>query len=293
MKITPSFSNNINGKLSHEEKKLEIFHLGGIANPTFNPKNTGRTLDCKKYFYERVSVITKNGTVHLYGNKLKKYVTEWMKEVRKGETEENFQTWMQRKTQNVEFEKFIMEHSVRYFDDTDRKLTEVHVDKKGFLVQHGINSKGDKLKALANNTYAFVLGEVFNPKTEKTETKLYATPKTKTEKGKIQHSSFLGGATVKSAGMLVVSNEGQVVNIRNQSGHYKPSSKEMAYLVKHLKESKYDISKIRVTYYKNELFRIINSIFNRINININVGMIKQNAQKWFENTGKSLISQTA
>ena len=103
LKLKP-ISKKINNLFNATERDIEIFHLGGTRNPTFDPENRGSKVDTKGYFYERVPVKTKDGEIHTYGKELKKYVEEWMKEVRGGKTEENFQKWMENKSKNVEIE---------------------------------------------------------------------------------------------------------------------------------------------------------------------------------------------
>lgn len=268
------------------KKEAEIFHLGGTVNPTFDPTNKGCKLDNKNYFYERIAVKTKDGHIHTYGNSLKEFVEKWMEEVRTGKTEENFQKWMEKCSEEVGVQKKLKEVAVYYFNDLERQQTEVHIGG-GSLAQRGLGSDKEGLKPLKGE-YAFVVGEFWNESTHQIETKFYATPKIQTEKGKIQHTSFLRGGNVRSAGMFVITDEKQMVHIRNQSGHYKPGEKEMAYLLKHLKESGYDISKIHLQCFRNRFFRFA-SLY--LKIDIKWGVLTQSGETWFEQVGKYLIEE--
>jgi hypothetical protein len=56
-------------------------------------------------------------------------------------------------------------------------------------------------------------------------------------KGEFHHSSFLGGAPVKTAGELVVEDSGKVVAMTPKSGHYRPDLDSLKPFVKHLQLS--------------------------------------------------------
>ena len=127
--------------------------------------------------------------------------------------------------------------------------------------------------------YAFALGEVVGE-----GTKLFATVKNKKEG--IQHSSFLAGHAVKSAGMLEIDGEGKIVGVSKESGHYKPTDKEMAHLIKYLKENEFDISKLTVLCTRHHLFFQISNTFN---LNIKWMATEQSAENWYENIGSRLL----
>lgn len=68
----------------------------------------------------------------------------------------------------------------------------------------------------------------------------------RTETGRFHHSSFLSGQAVRAAGELVTDAAGKIVEINNESGHYKPTTKQMANLLIHLKERGVDLTQIRL-----------------------------------------------
>lgn len=67
--------------------------------------------------------------------------------------------------------------------------------------------------------------------------------------GPTYHSSFMGGRPVKCAGMIIIEH-GVVTQIRNDSGHYRPSDESLAQVLRHLKTIGADISKITVEQHK-------------------------------------------
>jgi hypothetical protein len=61
----------------------------------------------------------------------------------------------------------------------------------------------------------------------------------------IKHTSFLSGNEVLAAGMIKIKNN-QIVEISNDSGHYRPSHKDIALIVNHLDMLGIDISTINL-----------------------------------------------
>jgi hypothetical protein len=280
-----STSEKIKALFSSTKKDIEIFHFGGTKTTSFDPHDRERKLNNKGYFYEKIPIRTDNGEIHLYGKTLKKYADKWMKETKEGKTKDNFQQWIRKESNEPEIKSDIQRTSVRYFNDTDREQTEIHINHGKDLAQIGIDSKETEIKNIPKGAYIFVLGEIFNRKDKKIETKLFVAPKIKTKQGQIQHSSFLRAGNVRSAGMLILGENGQI-NILNRSGHYTPTEKEIAYIIKYLKDSGFDTSKIHIPDSK---FKFIHKISAYYKINMTWGIVNQSADKWYEKTGKSLI----
>lgn len=65
-------------------------------------------------------------------------------------------------------------------------------------------------------------------------------------KGRFHHSSFLRGAAVLAAGNLVVE-EGQLMKLTPDSGHYRPHSDNFKWLVHHLRGLGADLSQAQLT----------------------------------------------
>jgi hypothetical protein len=277
----------------NEDKDLIIHHLGGLKVSSFDPTGKQLKLNMKHYLYERVPISiavkgesgeVKRSEIFLYGMTLEKYVKEWIAKTEAEETTDNFQNFAAKRLSEDSVE--INQKKVRYFNDEERKKTEVVIDN-GELMQIGLDNKNNEKKNL-EGTYAFVLATVFDEKTKKMKKIMFATPKVSTEEGKIQHSSFLRGGNVLSAGMLKINTIGNMLTIYNHSGHYKPTDKEIAHIVKHLEESGYDISKIHVNYIKDDLF---SRIINKMQINIKWGIVQGRADKWLKEIGNKLIEQ--
>lgn len=203
------------------KERATVYHYGGesvciCADPG---KNAIRIHP--SYFYEKIPLRTDSGqTFFLYKNQIKKLNAQWRKEIKAGTTEKTFQVWLVPKTKEPSFQKLIDAHPVRYFSDRDREQTQVLVDRKGRLTQVGLDSKGSK-PTLMEGKFIFVYIE-FTNKQGKKEKKLFASPKTKTENGKVQHSSFCRGNRVTAAGVMIIDSNGKI-KITNESGHYRPS----------------------------------------------------------------------
>lgn len=264
-------------KTSKVDDNITILFLGAHKNPVVDLRGKGKKLDFDHYFYERISVKTQKGKIHLCGQVLKKYVDQWKTAKTNNKTTDEFQIWMEKQAEEPVAKKDIIEKSVRYFNKHERKQTEIHCVNDS-LQQIGLDKNSREKKPLEAGEYAFVVGKIYDKTAKKLVTKFYATPKIKTAKGGIQHSSFLKGGNVKSAGMLTINDKGQITRIRNISGHYKPTDKELARLIKHLNDSGYNVSQIHITTYKNNFYRFV-SLY--LNINFKWGIVNQRADKWY------------
>jgi hypothetical protein len=174
----------------------------------------GKEMFYERYFYEGVSLEDKEGKeLHIYGPVLEETGQEWADTM----PSVSFSDFVQVKQEsNEEFAREIDKQNVRYFTDEERDHTRVHW-VNGALWQIGLDSNREEIAQVPEAAYAFVLGSDH----------LYIAPKIVTKKGKIQHSSFLRGGPVRSAGMLKVGPDGYVEWVSNDSGHYRPDTIEV------------------------------------------------------------------
>ncbi|MBA3237875.1 MAG: hypothetical protein H0T62_05930 [Parachlamydiaceae bacterium] len=183
----------------------------------------GKEMLYERYFYEGISLTNETGVEqHIYGPVLEQTGQEWADTMKTL----SFNEYVQEKQElDVEFATKMSKENVRYFNDEEREQTQVHwVD--GALWQIGLDSEKTEISQVPEGVYAFVLGNE----------QLYITPKIITKKGKIQHSSFLRGGPVRSAGKLQVGADGNIVWLSNDSGHYRPEDAEMAGVLNFVKE---------------------------------------------------------
>ncbi len=260
-----------------------IHHLGGINIASSDGSGTQSPLNRRLYTFEDVPINTKSGEVFIYGNVIKPHIKDWMKKTESGETTLNFQDFLTEKmSQEPELEGSLLGQQVRYFNNKDREQTKIKI-LNGNLMQIGLDSTTTELKSLVPGNYAFVIADVKDASGNINRT-FYATPKVKTANGKIQHSGFVRGGNVVTSGMLTINDKEKIIGIRNESGHYQPTSKDLAHLVKHLQDSGFDTSKIYITCYKSQLGMFINNQFN-----LKWGIVEQRADLWFEETGRKLV----
>lgn len=175
----------------------------------------GKEMFYDRYFYEGVSLKDETGDeLHIYGPILEQTGQEWADTV-PGVSFSDYvlakQGW------DAEFANTIDGANVRYFTDEEREQTRVHW-LNGALWQAGLDSEQQEITQVPEGVYAFALGNE----------QLFITPKIVTEKGRIQHSSFLRGGPVSSAGKIQVGADGNIVWLSNDSGHYRPGDPEIA-----------------------------------------------------------------
>lgn len=65
------------------------------------------------------------------------------------------------------------------------------------------------------------------------------------QKGRFQHSSFLGGGPITSAGTLVI-REGKVIDISPHSGHYRVNTKYFKAFVEELEAKGVDLEEVKI-----------------------------------------------
>lgn len=174
----------------------------------------GKEMFYERYFYEGVSLQDETGKeLHIYGPVLEQTGQEWADTM----PGVSFTDYVQAKHEsNADFARTIDKEAVRYFSDEERDQTQVHWIN-GALWQVGLDTGREEIAQVPEGVYAFALGN----------DQLYITPKIVTKKGKIQHSSFLRGGPVRSAGKLQVGPDGYIVWLSNDSGHYRPEEPEV------------------------------------------------------------------
>jgi hypothetical protein len=228
-------------------KQPEIFHLGGTRLGSVDLANTQKRMD-EGYFYERIPVQTSKGEVFIYGNTLKPYVKNWMKDSRSGAFDGTFQEYMET---HPDLET-LAASKVRYLSPQEQKQTEVSI-VDGHLCQPGLDSTDTQPMNLPKGKYAFVIADI-KDENGKLKPQLFAALKGDTSTGKIQHSSFARGGNVISAGTFEVESGGKIARISNFSGHYRPTKKELFLCLDYLQKNGYDLQQCYVQHYANTLF---------------------------------------
>lgn len=213
---------------------IPIYLLGGVSHPTKEVRPSSAKSSSRKpmqriahYFLEPHTIKTHSGKeLHVDLSNMRYMADEWRKS---GLAEHMaFNEYLnQRMETDPKFRQAVEEHRVRYFSNQERHQTLVTFDA-GIPKQIGLDSpKGKSLHQLeAGVNYAFVLGD----------RSLFMSPKGPSSEGKVQHSSFLRGAPVRSAGIITVDESGKIATLRNYSGHYAPNVQEIREILYYLKE---------------------------------------------------------
>jgi hypothetical protein len=307
-------------------------------------------LNLMDYFYEKIvaqylltpegkMLCTKEGMVqgevHIYGRDLKPFVKEWMDQNR-GIDSDKQQTFQEFMGTEEMAPRLAALKKVRYFNDNERNETKVLIDKEaGKLTQIGLavgykaktKSDENEVKSVENEvnlakeptklkqgSYVFVIGNI-RGEDDKPKPTLFASLKGETNKGDfVQHSAFMRGGAVLTAGMMEIDKEGNIVSITNFSGHYRPGEKEMAILLKYLVDNGCNLSKVSLKInsdighglnyvLKNKLEEIrketgIKSAIANSAIakrlfepghKFEIGLKEYDAKTWYEKTGRSLL----
>lgn len=227
-------------KLDDKFGDLNIHFLGGTTLPQNEISENGRMMQKGGHYLLENNVIhTPQGDqIHVGTAELNNLAKDWVAlgGIVSGKTFNEFVN--DKMESSPEFKDVIETNRVRYFNDTERMQSAITFES-GKPVQIGLDSKDSTKAGLKAGTYAFALGK----------DKLFMSPKMSTDKGRIQHSSFLRGGKVKSTGMIVVGDDGKISSIRNQSGHYQPRKKEMAAITNHFKSNipAEDFDKIQIS----------------------------------------------
>ncbi len=118
-------------------------------------------------------------------------------------------------------------HSVTYFDNTQREDARLEV-------------RGGKIAKAKSESPALVDDNIFVMDQQNV---LYGGEK---KAGKIQHSTFLAGMPARSAGHLIISSDGTLTTLTNESGHYRPGKREMEAVVAVLLQQKVPMETVKV-----------------------------------------------
>lgn len=140
---------------------------------------------------------------HYMGTPLQKFIKAWNNDTK---TKLAFDEWLELQNKD-DLEKV----KVSYYDEAERKKHLIEI-KDGKLVQNGVpfNTSGYKAFYSSTDFAIFVMAP---------DDSIYAA---QYSYGKIHHSSFLSGSSVKFSGELKTDEQGNIVQITNKSGHYWP-----------------------------------------------------------------------
>ncbi|CAL4909976.1 unnamed protein product [Urochloa decumbens] len=166
---------------------------------------------------------------HRYGHNLHIYYDVWSK----SESTEPFFYWLDiGEGKEVNLEKCprskLQSQCIKYLGPKERQEYEVVVES-GKLVY---KKNGAFLQTLDDSKWIFVLS---------TTKALYVGQK---KKGSFQHSSFLAGGAITSAGRLVVK-EGILKAIWPYSGHYLPTEENFREFIRYLEENGVDLTDVK------------------------------------------------
>jgi len=166
---------------------------------------------------------------HRYGHNLHIYYDVWSK----SESTEPFFYWLDiGEGKEVNLEKCprskLQSQCIKYLGPKERQEYEVVVES-GKLVY---KKNGDFVQTLDDSKWIFVLS---------TTKSLYVGQK---KKGSFQHSSFLAGGAITSAGRLVVK-EGILKAIWPYSGHYMPTEENFREFIRYLEENGVDLTHVK------------------------------------------------
>src|SRR5439155_15548923 len=177
------------------------------------------------------------GDTHYLGEALEEPFREWM---RLPESE-NRSFWEWLKTQPRYYDELERESKLQYFTAAEREAYRITV-QGGLLYGHLPGNKepydtksfGAALMNVEEGFAAFVVSA--------TSPAMYAG---EAELGKLHHSSFMAGAPVLSAGLIQVE-QGRLVRITNQSGHYRPCAEHLYNALLFLHRNHLPLSGVRV-----------------------------------------------
>ncbi|CAN6326942.1 unnamed protein product [Urochloa humidicola] len=167
---------------------------------------------------------------HRYGHNLHIYYDVWSK----SESTEPFFYWLDiGEGKEVNLEKCprskLQSQCIKYLGPKERQEYEVVVES-GKLVY---KKNGAFVQTLDDSKWIFVLS---------TTKALYVGQK---KKGSFQHSTFLAGGAITSAGRLVVK-EGTLKAIWPYSGHYLPTEENFREFIRYLEENGVDLTDVKV-----------------------------------------------
>ncbi|KAL2632075.1 hypothetical protein R1flu_016761 [Riccia fluitans] len=212
--------------------------------------------------------------LHRYGHNLRFYFQAWCQ----SETNEPFFHWLDSgEGKDLDLEECsretLLNERIRYLSPAEREQYEVIVEHGKLLYKRSrepVNStKGDK--------WIFVMS---------TSGVLYVGKK---ERGNLQHSSFLAGAAITSAGRLRVK-DGIIKRIEAHSGHYRPTHENFNQLISLLESRGADLSAAKIEYSSKEMMKSSKS-FNGLQVDINRGEADKDVLQAPSTSQKSLGPQ--
>lgn len=160
--------------------------------------------------------------LHFYPN------GKWQKEWRQLHHQKNYLTFVHEKLLSQKYN--LSDINVMYFTDKELRNFQVNIDK-GFLYKNS--------KLLVDKNYIFVL---------KPNHEFYIGNKIEMTFGKIQHSSFTRGGPVKSAGWIKFDQQGNVIEIANFSGHYRPAAEQVMNILQFLYAKSVNLSQLSIVF---------------------------------------------
>ncbi|XP_072965370.1 IQ domain-containing protein IQM1-like [Typha angustifolia] len=166
---------------------------------------------------------------HRYGHNLHLYYDVWFE----SESAQPFFYWLdigEGKEVNLDrcSRNKLHQQCIKYLGPKERKAYEVIVDNGYFVFRQS----GTVVNTIQGSKWIFVLS---------TTKALYMGQK---KKGSFQHSSFLAGGAIISAGRLVVK-EGVLKAIWPYSGHYLPTEENFQEFIKFLRDNNVDLTDVK------------------------------------------------
>lgn len=291
-------------------KEIHFIGAVGIPNQSWRGEG-GKELYTERYGFERIAIlkrdregrpIAEDGTLvsnggksaemHFYAKTLTSTYQEWKQKLKQrelSEKEKRFDIYVDSKMQiDPLFRAEIEKENVRFFHENELNQTKAVVTKENGIQQIGLDNEDQTLKPLKRGTYAFVMGRQGDKTPHPDDYALFLAVKENTDKGKIQHSSFLRGGKVVSAGIIEVNDQGKIEAIVQYSGHYLPTHQEMSividYLKQHLEEEEFNKITLSINKYSGwglKLTMATNTVVQKFfKYKLDLGMVDFPANQW-------------
>lgn len=146
-----------------------------------------------------------------YAKVVRKVVSKWSKSKTSKTLEQYIDAYTPSKTK-----KAFLENSIKYLTSKEQKDYQASFSGKKIKIGKHSPHDGEYMFVLSIDQKKLLVGEK--------------------RKGKFQHSSFFAGAPIACAGNLIIKNK-KIVQIRLESGHYKPSKENGELLRRYLSHS--------------------------------------------------------
>lgn len=158
--------------------------------------------------------------LHRYSRDLEKWYSLWQISAK---YEKTFWDWLKDQPEAQKIPR------VKYLDDKERAGYRADFDASGKLILGPSTSTntardGDLIFVLGKNEDLYIGNHL---------------------SGSLQHTSFLAGADVISAGGIILSSNGSIVGIDDGSGHYKPSPEHICHFMSYLDKKHHPIKQIK------------------------------------------------